>query len=109
MGMYSRILEVNIKIINEEKYKEVLASGITPYTKLDFDFYEFDDCKLHGYYFDDDKKFFDAIAPYVEGEIIGSYESEFIFRIVFQDGKWFVQEKPKYDWSECDRSYYGRN
>lgn len=105
MGEYSMLMENNIKVLDKNKLLKLrdtapFGSPMTYYKYLIVDegyleVAEFGDTKIEGYWSNEVIKFFESIACCLEGNAVFVHNGEYIWRLVFKNGKVYRQEAEK--------------
>jgi len=109
MGEYSKFLEQDIKIINKEKFAEVVKtiddnflSKVLFTNDNNINFSEWDGYKLEGYWFNDIMIILRLLSTCIKGYVEFFYEVGYKYRIVFEEGKIFI-ETCKDVWNKKNR------
>lgn len=98
MGMYSYFRFQEIKIINKEGLIESME-GVEDQEWREFvskegevEFDNYDSWKIYGYFYPEMCSVLSRAAEFIEGFAEFMYEEGMVFRLVFKDKKWFLQE-----------------
>lgn len=79
------LIEAKEKMSDDEWAEYILYDG-----EIDFD--QLDGWKIYGYFYSEMCESFTMAAQFIEGFAEFRYEEGNVFRIVFKDKKWYIQE-----------------
>lgn len=107
MGMNSEFLEQDIEVLDKKGILS-LRDDKNNFHLVDrdgeIDFQEWDSHKLYGYWYKDTVLFLQQLAKYIKGTAMFRYEEGNIFRLVFEDGKVYLQsQEPVFEWDKIEK------
>lgn len=106
--MYSRFVNQDIDILDEEGYQKFVESKAYPrlneVCEVDrVEFSKWDDYKIYGYFYPDMMNFLEELAKYVSGWVEFQYEEGFNFRLILDEGKVLLQVQPEINWRKIPK------